>query len=460
MMGLPSSLNYFLARADTPEDKNSFLSLYYTVNTLLSLMVGGLLVALEPLMVRYFKNPLLTSFIYFMTLLPWTKIITSGVENMLIVYQRNSWLILYRLAHSVAAIAVIVGIQWMGGTFRQYIAIRLGVEILFTLLVYALANILGGRLHFKLNWKMLRTILVFSIPLGLANACGTLRHETDRLFIGLVMDTEKLALYSNAAKELPFTLISASMTAVLLPHIARLQKKKKTKEAVKLWQDATILSLIVNVFFSIGLFVFAEEAVLFLYSAKYKDASLLFGIYSLTYMVRSTYYGLILNTSGKTKVILKSSVLSLILNAILNVAFFYIIGFIGPAVATVVSTIAAAFYVLYHTSKATGIPYRRIYPWKQAARILLINLALAAVFWGIKLLVHPHGTILRIAFAIAMALLWAAADFFIFRKTLKQKWRVMRVGQSGDGTDEKAPAKAEIPEETEAAEIPAEEYYE
>nr|MBQ6241086.1 oligosaccharide flippase family protein [Lachnospiraceae bacterium] len=463
MLGLPSSLNYFLARADTAEEKNKFLSLYYTVNSLLSLMVGSLLVCLTPLMVRYFKNPLLTSFLYLMALLPWTKIITSSVENLLVVFQKNRWLVAYRVSHSVVAVVIIAGVQLAGGNFQQYLIIRLSAEIVYTILVYALAMILGGRLHFSVNMKLLRTVLIFSIPLGLANACGTLRHETDKFFIGLVTNTERLALYSNAAKELPFTMISASLTAVLLPHIARLQKRNRTKEAVTLWKDVTVLSLIVNTFFAIGLFVFAEEAVLFLYSAKYRDASWVFAVYSLTYMVRCTYYGMILNTSGKTRLILRSSVLSLVLNAVLNVAFYFIMGFIGPAVATVVSTIAASLYVLYHTSRTTGIPYRQIFPWKQALKIFLINVAVGAVFFGAKLLFSPHRTIPKIAFAIAMALLWAGVDFLIFRKTLKAKWKVMRRGQDLQNEPEEIPAgeaAGAVTEAEEAIEAMTEDYHE
>ena len=37
MMGLPNSINFFLAKAERKEDQNYFLSVYYTLSTLLSL---------------------------------------------------------------------------------------------------------------------------------------------------------------------------------------------------------------------------------------------------------------------------------------------------------------------------------------------------------------------------------------------------------------------------------------
>ncbi|MBP3729599.1 MAG: oligosaccharide flippase family protein, partial [Lachnospiraceae bacterium] len=208
LLGLPNSLNFFLARAETAEEKNHFLSLYYSVNTILSIMVGGVLVAVTPLLARIFNNPLLESFLYFIAVYPWVKIVTSSVENLLVVFQKNRLIIAYRLAHSILVVLAILFVQVMGLTFRDYIAIFLGIEALFTALTYLLANLLGGRLRFSLDRKLLRAVLIFSIPLGLSTACGTLRHEMDKFFIGLVTNTEKVALYTQAAKEMPVTMIS------------------------------------------------------------------------------------------------------------------------------------------------------------------------------------------------------------------------------------------------------------
>ena len=49
MLGLPSSINYFLARAESQDEKRHFLSVYYTFSTILSLLVGIILVLNIPL---------------------------------------------------------------------------------------------------------------------------------------------------------------------------------------------------------------------------------------------------------------------------------------------------------------------------------------------------------------------------------------------------------------------------
>ena len=426
MMGLPNSLNFFLARAETDEEKNRFVSLYYTVNTVLSFIVGLLMVICTPLMEKYFHNKLLSSFLYFIAMYPWTKIILSSVENLSVVYNRTKFLAAFRLTSSLVNILIILLVQWMNWTFREYVALLLATEIIYTMVTYWFAGSNAGKLHPYFNKNLMKKILIFSIPLGLSTACGTLRHEMDKFYIGLVMDTERLAIYTNAAKEMPVKMIAASITAVLLPKMAKLQKENKVKEAVKLWHDVTVFSLILNTFFAIGLFVFSKEAILVLYSKKYLPGAEVFGIYSLTYIIRSTYFGMVLNTGGNTKLILKSSIISLVVNAVMNVVCFHLFGFVGPALATVISTFAAAFYLLYHTSKHTGIPYGKIFPWKDSGIIIAVNTVIGIGFYFLKSMIPFSSSAMEIVFALVSAVVWAGLDFVIFRKKLKEKWKIMK----------------------------------
>ena len=82
-LGLPNSTNYFLARAENLQERKQFLSVYYSLNTILCFGMGIVLVCSVPLIVSYFNNPLIRSFIYVLTLLPWTKVIISSISNVL-----------------------------------------------------------------------------------------------------------------------------------------------------------------------------------------------------------------------------------------------------------------------------------------------------------------------------------------------------------------------------------------
>ena len=107
MMGLPNSINFFLAKAERKEDQNYFLSVYYTLSTLLSLVLGITLVLLTPLWEGYFHNPGIGKFAFFLLLFPWTRVIMSGAENTLIIFKKTTVLMVYRVLNCVFLLGII-----------------------------------------------------------------------------------------------------------------------------------------------------------------------------------------------------------------------------------------------------------------------------------------------------------------------------------------------------------------
>ena len=90
MLGLPNSINYFLARADKQEERRKFLSLYYVLSTTISFIIGLVLVLAIPLIELYFKNYTIRCFYYFLALYPWSSIVSSSIENVLVVYKKTT----------------------------------------------------------------------------------------------------------------------------------------------------------------------------------------------------------------------------------------------------------------------------------------------------------------------------------------------------------------------------------
>lgn len=435
MLGLPNSLNYFLAKADTNVERKHFLSVYYTLSTILSLIVGLFLVAITPLLVSYFKNPLLFTFWYYLALFPWTRIITSGIENILVVYKRASQIILFRVCNSLAILGSIVWVQLMRWDFVAYMKIYLGVEIVFSIIVYATAYYLADGLNIKLSFNLIKKIFAFSIPMGLASMVGTLNIELDKLMIGNLLDTEQLAIYTNASKEMPITFISASITAVLLPQIVQLLKNDNSsnnERAIKLWGHATNLSFSFIAFLSVALVVFAPEVITFLYSEKYLPGISVFRVYSVCLLLRFTYWGMIINAKGRTKFILYSSLASLILNVLFNYLFYIFWGMIGPAIATLLSQMIMAFVQLFYSAKILKVSMTRIFPWLPLGKILLTESLLGSLIYLFKIF-SPFDTLIskwieldtfngKIVEAFLLGIIWLVIFLMIEFKNMKESW--------------------------------------
>lgn len=422
MLGLPNSINYFLARADSLEEKKKFLSVYYTLNTILSVIIGIVLVMAIPLIEIYFHNAVISHFFYFLALYPWTSIISASIENILIVYQKVHYLIVYRVIYSIAMLASVVFVQWLGYGFDVYMKWFVGINCFFSLLVYTIASKISGGIGFLLDKSWICDIFKFSIPIGLATAVGTLNAEIDKLLIGYLMDTESMAIYTNAAKELPVTIVASSITAVLLPRLTTMVKNQKTKEAIQLWGYATELAFLVIAFIVAGVFVYAEEVMMILYSDKYLPGVSVFRVYNLNLLLRCTYFGIILNAYGETKKIFYCSMGSLVLNAILNPLLYWMFGMIGPAIATFLAILLILLLQLNMTARISHVKFRALFPWKRLFMIAFINVIFAVCFWWGKGMCPLDKYVGNVMEAVLLGILWMIIYVLLMRRKFIYVW--------------------------------------
>ena len=425
MLGLPNSINYFLVRAESLEDRRKFLSLYYSLGSLISIIIGGVLLLSLPLIETYFHNPSIRNYFYFLALYPWASIITASIENLLIVYEKTRLLIIYRILNSLALLGIILLIQFCGLGFSSYMIAFVIVNCIFTMSVYIIASKLCRGLSFSLDKVLIKAVFAFSIPIGLSTVVGTLNTEIDKLLIGYLMDTEQLGIYTNAAKELPLTIVSASITAVLLPKATKMIKDNKTDNAVKLWGVASELALLVICFIVAGVFTYAEEAMTILYSDKFLPGVSVFRIYTLNLILRCTYFGMILNAYGKTKKIFLCSILSLIFNAVLNPLLYYILGITGPALATFISILLVLLLQLKMTSKEANIPFKKIFPWDKAFVVLATNIMFAVAFYFVKKYVRLDETIGENLESIILGIIWFVLYFIVMKNRIVKCWRLL-----------------------------------
>ena len=425
MLGLPNSINYFMARAEDDEHKKHFMSVYYSAITILSLAIGCILVLSIPVIELYFKNTEIRYFFYFLAIFPWATTIINSLDNVLVFYKRTGVLILYKLLYSFFMLLAVLAIQWLGFGFQSYMIVYVILNAIFSIFVYVISIKVSGGLRFAVDFKLFKAVLTFSVPIGLSTLVGTLSAEIDKLLIGRLMDSSQFAIYSNAAKELPLTIVATSITAVLLPRVSIMVKNKCTKEAVQLWGDATVLSFIVMALIVSGLIVYGEDVMTLLYSEKYLPGLSVFRIYSLTLLVRCTYFGMILNSLGQTKKILLCSVANLILNAILNPVFYYIFGMNGPALATLVSMLSIMFLMLFLTSRASDVSYSKVFPWSKILIIILVNIPFSVAFWYIKKFIDVDKYVGSFVESLILGAVWSLIYFFVLRKTIKKYWALL-----------------------------------
>jgi O-antigen/teichoic acid export membrane protein len=422
MLGLPYSINFFLAKSDSAEEKRYFMSVYYTISGILSFIVGFVLIVSTPFFVGYFKNPVITSLWYFMVLYPWTSSVINSASNFLIVYRRTPILMLFNISYSFTVLFSIIVIKFLNLSFSYYMVTTILISVLFSFVVYFIANRVIGKLKFSVDLSLLKSILIFTIPLGLASFIGSINIELDKLLISYLYATRDYAIYSMVSKELPVTIIASSFTAVLLPRFVTLLHNQRYEDAIAIWGDSVVLSFSLLCLLATGIIVYAEDVVLLLFSEKYLPGVNVFRVYALLLLLRCTYFGIILNSSGKSKFIFYSSVASVALNIILNFTFISLFGFIGPAIATIVAVMLISLIQLLWSSEILKMKISRIFPWKSLFFILIVNVLFGSVFFVIKIISPLNIYFGSIGESIVLGLMWSLMYFYILRKRLKNCW--------------------------------------
>jgi O-antigen/teichoic acid export membrane protein len=132
-----------------------------------------------------------------------------------------------------------------------------------------------------------------------------------------------------------------------------------------------------------------------------------------------------MNSCGKNKAILMCSVLSLLLNVILNPLLYLVLGMVGPAIATFLSVLAVQMIQLIFTARLTDIPFSKIFPWKDISLITVWNAVLGILFYSIKAILPLDQICGSIPEALFLSVVWGAAYLLLMKRRITSFWNLL-----------------------------------
>lgn len=381
-VSLPNSVNYFLVRINTEEDRRFYLSQIISVSNYIGLFTLAI-IALSSLIISDFFNE--KSLLYLLIIaspIPLLRLLAAIFDNVFVVLSKTRIVATRRTVMSILQVCLILIIWLLGYGIGEVIIAMLLTDLLIGIYVIYTLNLEMGKLTlFKLNLKYAREILIYTMPLAISTIVGVINLNVGKIYITRVFGTEFLAVYTNLTRELPLYVIASAVSAVIAPQIARLLKNNEKSKVLKLWKVSTELSFL-SVIWIVGiLFIAAPEVITFLYSEKYLSNIYIFQIFTLIIMFRIIYFGMILSGAGKTKLILKSAIISLIVNVIILFAFHSYLGHNAPVISTFISAVTMQFLQLYYSSKIMECKFTEIFPWVNLIKIILVNLTIGIIIY-------------------------------------------------------------------------------
>ncbi len=384
MLGLGDAINYFYNNHSAQNDEAARKK---SVNTifLIEIIVGAIAFAAvllgQDLIALYFSNDALKALLIFATLKPLLDNVVYFYQILFVSIKKAK---LIALRNLVVSLLKLVGVYVAVHVF-QNLAVIFATMVLLDLAQLVLFNVLFAKEDFAVNplqadAKLFKPIIAYGLPMGIFALTNTLARDVDKLVVGRLADTETMAIYANCSKLLPFDIIAGSFATVLIPYIMRCVSSKDYDNSCSLFKNYLKVGYYSVWMLGAAVLLASEQAISFLYSDEYLAGKLVFVAYVLDSMLRFASMHLILTAGGKAKSLMKYSIVSLVINAILNVILYQAVGLLGPAIATLIVSAGYTLKILQKTIRLLNTKWRDVFDIKDMGSFVAILVGTAVVF--------------------------------------------------------------------------------
>jgi len=206
------------------------------------------------------------------------------------------------------------------------IGLLLSFLILSIIEAFTVLKKFPSSLNFKLNIERIREVLKETFSINYANLFYNFYNQIRFSLISITLGTSMLAFYYNSLNLSATILSFISIYSVILPRIAKWDIYKIKENSLTI----LILQLLINLPIALILWIFSEDILVFIYGESYSEASLLFKLSILLYLISplSIYYGILWINSKlrEVSIINLISLLSLVLFDIILIKSFGIAG--------------------------------------------------------------------------------------------------------------------------------------
>lgn len=383
ILGMVDGVNFFFCRERDIGKREHYVSTIFALQCILSTAVGSVIMLCGGLISAHFENPDVKGLMIFAAVLPLLQNLISMLQVLMVSVGKAKMLAARNLAVALIRLGVVIIVI----AAVKNVAVILAATLILDIAQIALFALMLRRGGCSLRmgaaeFGLVGTILRYCAPMAVFTVISTLNRDIDKYMIALWTDTETLAVYANASKVLPFDIVMGSFCTVLLPEITRRVTSRDLGRASELYRLFLEISYISTVAMCCAALAAAPQLMELLYSEKYMDGLSVFCIYILVDILRFTNLTLILSAAGKTKKLMFLGGAMLLLNAVLNILLFRLMGLTGPAAATLITTFVTGALILSFGAKELETSLGKFFDLKYLLLFLAENAAaLFALSW-------------------------------------------------------------------------------
>lgn len=385
LLGLNSAINFFYNQEKSRSIIKQYVDTIFGIIEVMGGIAGVIIIIFRKWICLYFNNEDLYPLLIWIAFHPLLKNIISLYQPLYISNNMAKVIAVRNLLIGIAQVGIVAGAL----LFLKNLVLIFGLLLILDFIQVILFKQIYERNTFKIsvlkiNKKIAPEILKYALPLAFATMIGTLSINMDKMLIGRMLSTEEFAIYSNMAKELPFSFVVSSLTTVVTPILIRLKNAGRLKDMKRLWSRYVEAGFIVTWILVAGAMICGKELLIFLYSEKYVEGYWVFIIYLLVTLIRFTYFGMILTIYEKTKQVFCFSCASLVANLVLNYIFINLMGMIGPAIATLISMFVMGILQFNYSLRLIQSGFSELFEFSELIIFLGKILLVSCLIWMMK----------------------------------------------------------------------------
>lgn len=381
ILGMIDGTNFFYCCEADIRKREAYISTIFALQSIIGVAAGSLVMILSTQICAYFDNPDVADLLFFSAALPLPINLISMIQVLLVSTGKAKMLAIRNLIVSVIRLLAVLLVVSVVKSVVVVLATTLLMDVIQVALFGWILKNNGCPIRLgNVDFRLVGRILQYCAPMGVFTAVTALNRDCDKYLIGLMTNTETLAVYTNASKVLPFDIVMNSFCTVLVPQISKRIGEKDKKAAAELYRQFLEISYISTTILCCAALSMAPQLMQLLYSSKYVSGLSVFCIYILVDLLRFTNLTMVLAAAGKTKKLMMFSLCALLMNVVLNVLLFYLFGVTGPAIATLVTTFALGAVIIYSGSKELETQVRQLFDGKYLLLFAAENLIAVLVF--------------------------------------------------------------------------------
>ena len=372
ILGMTDAINYFYNRQiNQSQPKEQYLATIFGLQTIIGTLAGFLILFGAHFLVDYFKNPQLYFAIGWIAFQPLLQNYIPMLQVLYISVGRAKSIAIINLVLSLVRLIIFVIATFYTESILTIIALTLICDIAQVL--YFIIDLKKHSIAIQLkkfSKQLCWPILSYAVPMAAFVVINALLRDTDKWIIGYFSNSEELAIYTNCSRLLPFDILTASFFTVLVPIVTKYINQDKPKVCQVYGDYLNIGLILTSILVGIAICL-SRDLLLCLYDEKYLPGLGVFIVYLLVDLSRFANVTLLYSASGNAQKLLHIVIATFLINLLLAIVLYKVIGLLGPAIATLITMIFSYGLYIRGGSKILNFSIMKLFDYKSFILIVI-----------------------------------------------------------------------------------------